>query len=97
MEGEVLLVPREDQMPESPEALKGKILVMHAAGPGMVHQLPGIGGLISESGSSLSHTSILCREFGIPARFGVKGALDRLKNGQKIRSAPGTGIIESIG
>ncbi len=96
MEGEVLLIPREDRMPESPEVLKGKILVMHAAGPGIVHQLPWIGGLISETGSTLSHASILCREFGIPSRFGIKGAFARLRSGQKIRSNSGTGIIESI-
>ena len=96
MEGEVLLVSREDRMPESPEALKGKILVMHAASPGIVHQLPWIAGLICESGSPLSHSSVLCREFGIPALFGVKGALELLKNGEKIRFVPGSGIIEPI-
>jgi pyruvate,water dikinase len=97
MEGEVLLISQEDRMPESPEVLKGKILVMHAASPGIVHQLPWIAGLICESGSTLSHSSVLCREFGIPAIFGVKGAFERLQSGQKIRFLPRSGIIEPIG
>ena len=97
MEGEVLLVPREDLIQETPESIRGKILVMHAAGPGLVHLLPWVGGLISETGSALSHASILCREFGIPVIYGAKGALEKLRSGQRVRCSPGSRIIQPIG
>jgi pyruvate,water dikinase len=96
VEGEVLLIPSEDRLPSSPDLLRGKILVLHAAGPGIVHHLRWVGGLICETGSALSHASILCREFGVPSAFGAKGATEQLRNGQRIRWVPGTGVIESI-
>jgi phosphoenolpyruvate-protein kinase (PTS system EI component) len=39
---------------------------------------------VAEAGGQLSHTSIIAREFGIPAVVGVSGAMSRIRDGQLI-------------
>jgi pyruvate,water dikinase len=45
---------------------------------------PGIGGIVAETGGQLSHTSIVAREYGLPAVVGVKQATLLIKDGQPI-------------
>jgi pyruvate,water dikinase len=45
---------------------------------------PGIGGIVAETGGQLSHTSIVAREYGLPAVVSVKQATHHLKDGQAI-------------
>jgi rifampicin phosphotransferase len=43
-----------------------------------------IGGIIAETGGQLSHTSIIAREYGIPAVVNVPGALHLIRTGQQL-------------
>jgi pyruvate,water dikinase len=44
-----------------------------------------IAGLITEIGSPLSHGAVVAREYGLPAVVSMKGAMNNLSTGQKIR------------
>ena len=62
--GEVLLVNAQSIYELE---ITGKILVAPFFEPGWIGIFSKAKGIISERGSLLSHTSILCREMGIPA------------------------------
>lgn len=51
-------------------------------------------GIITETGSSMSHGAIQCRERGIAAIFGVKDATRILKSGQKISLDGQRGVVD---
>jgi phosphotransferase system enzyme I (PtsI) len=61
------------------------ILVARELSPGLTVQLDRdqIVGLISEEGTRTSHAAILAHSIGIPAIFGVRGAVARIKSGTK--------------
>ncbi|HET9443699.1 MAG TPA: PEP-utilizing enzyme, partial [Acidimicrobiales bacterium] len=59
----------------------GAILVTRTLDPGLAPMLPGLGGLVSETGSVLSHLAILARELGVPTVVGMADALDRFPPG----------------
>jgi pyruvate,water dikinase len=44
----------------------------------------GIGGIVAETGGQLSHTSIVAREYGLPAVVSVKNATHLIRDGQPI-------------
>ena len=62
---------------DSAAAHPGDVLVVPTLDPDLATVLPGLGGLIAETGSVLSHLAILAREFGVPVVVGVEGARDR--------------------
>ena len=92
-EGEVVLVTPENIHEVD---ISGKILVAPFFEPGWVGLFSRAEGIISERGSLLSHTSILCREMGIPAIIGAKNSTKNLSNGEKIKMNGATGSIEKI-
>lgn len=57
--------------------LKGKIVAVHQPHPHEIIHLhkAGVAGIISESGSKLSHAAILARSFNIPCVFGASGVI----------------------
>ena len=61
------------------------ILVARELSPGLTVQLDRdqIAGLISEEGTRTSHAAILAHSIGIPAIFGVRGAVARIKQGSR--------------
>jgi pyruvate,water dikinase len=44
----------------------------------------GIGGIVAETGGQLSHTSIIAREYGLPAVVSVRQATHLISDGQPI-------------
>lgn len=60
------------------------ILVVPFTDVGWTPLLPGIGGIIAETGGQLSHTSIIAREYGLPSVVSVKDATRRIRDGQSI-------------
>ncbi|HEX9610965.1 MAG TPA: phosphoenolpyruvate--protein phosphotransferase [Gemmatimonadales bacterium] len=62
------------------------IIVAKELSPGLTVQLDRehVIGLISEEGTRTSHAAILAHSIGIPAIFGVAGALERLKAGTTV-------------
>jgi phosphohistidine swiveling domain-containing protein len=74
----------------------GKILVARHFEPGWIGLFARAAGMISEGGSLLSHTAILCREMGTPTIIGAKGARHKLPTGSRVRMNGATGTIEII-
>ncbi len=68
----------------SAELNAGDILVVPFTDVGWTPLLPGIGGIIAETGGQLSHTSIIAREYGMPSVVSVRDATRRIKDGQSI-------------
>ncbi len=60
---------------------RGSVLVVRTLDPGLASVLPGLGGLVAETGSFLSHLAILARELGVPTVVGVEDALTRFPAG----------------
>jgi pyruvate,water dikinase len=60
------------------------ILVVPFTDVGWTPLFPGIGGIVAETGGQLSHTSIVAREYGLPAVVSVKHATHLLRDGQAI-------------
>ncbi len=60
------------------------ILVVPFTDVGWTPLFPGIGGIVAETGGQLSHTSIVAREYGLPAVVGVKQATRLIQDGQPI-------------
>lgn len=91
--GEVVFVTKENLHEVEVE---GKILVATFFEPGWIGLFARCSGLISERGSLLSHTSILCRELNIPAIVGAKKILTKLENGEVVKMNGSNGLIEKM-
>lgn len=91
--GEVVVVTKDNLHKIEVE---GKILIATFFEPGWIGLFARCKGLISERGSLLSHTSILCREMNIPAIVGAKNILTRLNAGDTITMNGSTGEIEKL-
>jgi phosphohistidine swiveling domain-containing protein len=63
---------------------RNHILVVPFTDVGWTPLFAGIGGIVAETGGQLSHTSIVAREYGLPAVVGVKKATLLIKDGQPI-------------
>jgi pyruvate,water dikinase len=63
---------------------KGDILVARSTDPSWAPVLPLAAGLVLEVGGILSHGSIVAREYGIPALIQAEGALEKLRNGDRL-------------
>ncbi len=62
----------------------GAVLVMRHSSPKYVSAFGKASAIVAEAGSVTGHMASLCREFAIPALFGVSGAMSRFSQGQVI-------------
>ena len=62
-------------------ASPGDVLVTRTLDPRLAGWLPGLGALVSETGSVLSHLAIMAREYGVPTVVGVHDAVERFEVG----------------
>ncbi len=70
---------------DATEVERGDVLVVRTLDPSLAGALATIGGLISETGSELSHLAILAREMHIPVVVGVTNATERFpENGRVV-------------
>jgi pyruvate,water dikinase len=60
------------------------VLVVRTLDPALAPLLPGLTGLVAQTGSALSHLAVLAREFGIPTVVGAKDAVRRFPPGSRI-------------
>ena len=72
------------------------ILVTRHLEPQLAPVLAGLVGLVSETGSALSHLAILARELGLPTVAGVSDALRRFPPGTRLLIDGSTGEIEVL-
>lgn len=71
----------------------GEILVAPSTDPGWTPLFLSAGALVMEMGGSMSHGSVVAREYGIPAVVGVHGATERLVTGQRLTVDGSNGTI----
>jgi pyruvate,water dikinase len=70
---------------EAPVTLtRNDILIVPFTDVGWTPLFSGIAGIVAETGGQLSHTSIVAREYGLPAVVSVKKATHLIKHGQPI-------------
>jgi pyruvate,water dikinase len=60
------------------------VLVVRTLDPGLAGVLPSLVGLVSETGSALSHLAILARELGVATVVGVPAARQRFPAGSRV-------------
>lgn len=75
---------------------KGDILVTGNTTPQMMPAVVKAKGIVAEEGGILSHASIVSRELKIPCVVGVKGILDNVQTGNKIRMDGKQGIVKLL-
>ncbi len=82
VEGTVRLV---NNMNDARLLQKDEIMVARFTDVGWTPFYSVISGLITEIGSPLSHGAVVAREYGLPAVVSMKGAMNNLKTGQRIK------------
>jgi pyruvate,water dikinase len=73
------VVATAEQLPQP-----GAVLVVRTLDPRLAPLLPGLHGLVAETGSVLSHLAIVARELGVPTVVGLANALDRFPPGATV-------------
>lgn len=89
-------VGRVHQLSEGPPH-EGEILVVRVLDPSLAVSLPTIEGLVSETGSTLSHLAILAREVHVPTVVGIPQALERFPPGALVLVDGATGEVSLVG
>ena len=92
-EGPVKVVMRPE---EGGKLKEGDIMVTMSTDPSWTPMFLKIGGLIMETGATLSHGPVVAREYNIPAVVGVGNATGTLKDGQIVRLNGEAGTIEVL-
>jgi pyruvate,water dikinase len=71
----------------------GEVLVAPATDPAWTPLFLSAGALVMEVGGTMSHGSVVAREYGIPAVVGVAGATQQLRTGQRVRVDGENGLV----
>jgi phosphohistidine swiveling domain-containing protein len=74
----------------------GDVLVVRTLDPGLAAILPGLGGLVAETGSVLSHLAILAREYGVPTVVGLADATSKFSPGTWVVVDGSTGEVSEL-
>jgi pyruvate,water dikinase len=81
-QGHACVVLDPTQAPASLD--RDMILVVPFTDVGWTPLFAGIGGIVAETGGQLSHTSIVAREYGLPAVVSIRGATQLIRDGQPL-------------
>ncbi|MEU4995444.1 PEP/pyruvate-binding domain-containing protein [Streptomyces sp. NPDC021622] len=71
------------------------VLVVRTLDPALAHLLPGLAGLVAQTGSPLSHLAVLAREFALLAVVGVSDAVRRFPPGSRLTLDGTTGDVQT--
>ena len=74
---------------------QGSVLVVRSLEPSLATVLPRLAGLVSETGSPLSHLAILAREMALPVVVAVPDALERFPAGATVVVDGTTGEVST--
>lgn len=72
---------------------QGDILVCPATSPSWSPIFSRIAATVSDVGGIMSHTAIVCREYGLPAVVGTGNAVSTVENGQRLRVDGDSGVV----
>ncbi|MFB9505085.1 PEP/pyruvate-binding domain-containing protein [Streptomyces aurantiacus] len=73
------------------------VLVVRTLDPALAPLLPGLAGLVAQTGSPLSHLAVLAREFGLPTVVGATDAVLRFPPGSRLTVDGATGDVHASG
>jgi pyruvate,water dikinase len=71
----------------------GEVLVCPATSPAWAPIFTRVAATVSDVGGIMSHTAIVCREYGMPAVVGTGNAVATIKTGQRVRVDGHTGVV----
>jgi pyruvate, water dikinase len=71
----------------------GEILVCPATSPAWAPIFTRIAATVSDVGGIMSHTAIVCREYGMPAVVGTGNAVATIRTGQLLRVDGNSGVV----
>jgi rifampicin phosphotransferase len=74
----------------------GDVLVCPITSPAWSVLFPNVRGLVTDSGSVLSHSAIIAREFAIPAVVATGNATSLIRDGQQVTVNGTTGSVEVL-
>jgi pyruvate,water dikinase len=89
-EGHVHIVRSGDDFPDFPP---GAVLVARTTNPAWTPLFYSAAAVVTESGGPLSHGAVTAREMRIPAVMSVRGVLDRVQNGDRVRVNGASGTV----
>ncbi|WP_405655699.1 PEP/pyruvate-binding domain-containing protein [Streptomyces sp. RK9] len=72
------------------------VLIVRTLDPSFAPLLPGLTGLVAETGSVLSHLAVLAREYRVPTAVGVPDAQSRFPEGVRLSVDGGTGEVDVV-
>lgn len=75
---------------------EGDVLVCAATSPSWAPVFSRIAATVSDVGGVMSHTAIVCREYGLPAVVGTGNAVALLHDGQRVRVDGSTGVVTVV-
>ncbi len=75
----------------------GDVLVCPATSPSWSPVFVHIAATVSDVGGVMSHTAIVCREYGLPAVVGTGDAVQRIRTGQRVRVDGDAGTVTILG
>jgi pyruvate,water dikinase len=75
----------------------GDILVARITTPAWTPLFALAAGVVTDVGGPLSHSSIVAREYGVPAVLGTGGATRRIRSGQRVTVDGGSGVVKVDG
>ncbi len=82
--------------PSTTEEIDGEILVTVATDPAWVFLMAAASGLVSETGSLLSHAAIIGRELGVPTVVGVSDVVRAVKDGATVALDGAAGTVRVL-
>jgi len=74
----------------------GEILVCPITNPSWGPLFSKISAAVTDIGGMMSHASIVCREYGVPAVVGTGFGTKTIKNGQRIRVNGDAGTVSIL-
>ena len=82
--------------PQSEVLNKGEILVTSFTDPGWTPLFINAGALVLEIGGTMTHGSVVAREYGIPAVVGIRGATQAIPDRARVRVDGNRGVVEIL-
>jgi pyruvate,water dikinase len=74
----------------------GDILVAKITTPAWTPLFALASGVVTDIGGALSHSSIVAREYGVPAVLGTGDATRRIRSGQRVTVDGGSGVVKVV-
>lgn len=87
----------EDLAWQADEFEVGEILVTRYTDASWTPLFAIAGGVVTDIGSMLSHSSIVSREFGVPSVVNTRNATQRINTGDMVTVDGDTGVVEIVG